>query len=186
MPERDTISWNVLLTIFVQAGALAKAEKTFATMFDHDLVSWNAMLAAYAQNGHPRKAVEVFLELNLRGAIPDSVAFLSLLTVCNHLGLITRSIQLFSSMHHDFGVIQSQEHYACIVDVIGRCGELQNAKDVIHSMPCKPNLEAWGAMLGASTVQRDSLLGGCAATKVLEFDTSQATSYVMLSNALQV
>ncbi|KAA8526698.1 hypothetical protein F0562_008099 [Nyssa sinensis] len=42
------------------------------------------------------------------------------------------------------------DHYACMVDLLGRAGLLDEAINLINSMPFEPHSGAWGALLGAS------------------------------------
>ncbi len=42
------------------------------------------------------------------------------------------------------------EHYSCMVDLLGRVGHLEEAKISIHDMPVEPNGVTWTTLLGAS------------------------------------
>uniref|UniRef100_A0A0A9FI89 Pentatricopeptide repeat-containing protein n=1 Tax=Arundo donax TaxID=35708 RepID=A0A0A9FI89_ARUDO len=42
-------------------------------------------------------------------------------------------------------IVPSGDHYACFVSLLGRCGMLRDAYELIKSMPGKPYPGAWGA-----------------------------------------
>ena len=50
-------------------------------------------------------------------------------------------------MISDFGIEPRTEHYAALVDIAGRHGQLKEALDFISSMPHKPDKAMWGALL---------------------------------------
>ncbi|GKE71945.1 pentatricopeptide repeat-containing protein, partial [Tanacetum coccineum] len=45
MPEKDLVSWNVMITACVRNGNLGAARKLFDQMPFKDAISWNAMLS---------------------------------------------------------------------------------------------------------------------------------------------
>lgn len=47
------------------------------------------------------------------------------------------------------GMNLGPEHYACMVDLLGHVGRLDEAKRFIESMSIKPDSSVWGAFLGA-------------------------------------
>lgn len=55
-------------------------------------------------------------------------------------------------MQEEFKISPKIEHYGCIVDLLGRRGLIVEAKEVIRSMPMKPNVVIWGALLNACRI----------------------------------
>ncbi|CDP19012.1 unnamed protein product [Coffea canephora] len=51
-------------------------------------------------------------------------------------------------MEQKFSLTPKLEHYGCMVDLLGRAGDLQEAYHLIWSMPMKPDFVIWGTMLG--------------------------------------
>jgi pentatricopeptide repeat protein len=108
--------------------------------------------------------------------------FTVVLTACSHAGLVEEGRRYFGMMKNVYSVVPSGEHYACLVSLFGRCGMLQDAYELIKSMPGKPHPGAWGALLGGCKLHDDIELGKIAAKKLFEIEPENAGNYVSLSN----
>lgn len=116
------------------------------------------------------------------GHEPNHVTFLAVLSACTHGGLVEEGWKLFHTMKSRYGIEPEADHYACIVDLLSRAGLLDEAIDLIHSMPFKPHSGVWGAVLGASQMHLRLDLAKLAARHITELDPKNATPYVVLSN----
>lgn len=74
------------------------------------------------------------------------------------------------------------EHYACMVDMLGRSGLLDEAYEFIKKMPLQPTANVWGALLGACRIHSSIALGECVAEHIIELEPQNASCYVLLSN----
>lgn len=92
------------------------------------------------------------------------------------------SMNLFSLMVHNYGIPPRSEHYACLVEVLSRAGQLQRACKIINDMPFKADSSIWGAVLAACSVHLNVELGELAARIILNLDPFNPDAYVMLSN----
>jgi pentatricopeptide repeat protein len=59
------------------------------------------------------------------------------------------------------------EHYICMVDLLGCAGRLEEAENMIKAMPCKPEVAAWGALLGACRIHGKVEMGEHVAKRIL-------------------
>ena len=91
--------------------------------------------------------------MKTEGFKPNYVTFLSVLSACNHGGLLHEGWAYFSSMTEDYGIQPRGQHYAAIVDLLGRAGRLQEAYEL--GKACKEHSVIWGALLGAWRVHGD-------------------------------
>ena len=110
------------------------------------------------------------------------VTFVGLLHACSHSGLVDEGRQFFKSMSSDYGLTPLLEHYACMVDLLGRAGDVQGAEQFIYDMPIEPDSVIWSALLGACKIHKNVEIGRRAAEKLLSIEPSNAINYVMLSN----
>ncbi|KAA8519654.1 hypothetical protein F0562_013901 [Nyssa sinensis] len=85
-------------------------------------------------------------------------------------------------MYKEHGINPRMEHYACMVDLLGRSGFLEKAIHFINSMPFKPDPLVWRTLLGACQVHGNLELGKHAAKMILEQDPNDPASYILLSN----
>jgi pentatricopeptide repeat protein len=85
-------------------------------------------------------------------------------------------------MECDYGIPPRLEHYACMVDILGRAGCLNEAENFINQMPVEPDSMVWRTLLGACTVHGNLLLGERAARCLIELEPQDSATYVLLSN----
>jgi pentatricopeptide repeat protein len=102
-------------------------------MLTHDVVPSNAMHA------HGKQALAHFEWMCEEGDINDAT-FVCLLSACSHASLVDEGLSYFDSMASVYSISATVEHYACIVDLLGCSGHLQEALDLIQTMPFQPNV----------------------------------------------
>jgi pentatricopeptide repeat protein len=168
--------------MYSRCGLIKEAKNTFDSIGNKDLISWNAMLAAFAQNGLGRKVIETFKNMLTTKCKPDHISYVSVLSGCSHMGLVDEGKHYFNSMTQVFGISPTNEHFSCMVDLLGRAGLLEEAKSLIEGMPFKPNATVWSALLGACRIHHDLRLAETAAKKLMEFDVEDSGGYVLLAN----
>ncbi|XP_004506730.1 pentatricopeptide repeat-containing protein At2g13600-like [Cicer arietinum] len=173
---------NSIVTMYSRCGLIKEAKNAFGSIDAKDLISWNAMLAAFAQNGLGRKVIETFEDMLRTKCKPDHISYVSVLSGCSHMGLVVEGKHYFDSMTQVFGISPTNEHFACMVDLLGRAGLLEQAKNLIEGMPFKPNAIVWGSLLGACRIHRDLRLAETAAKKLMELDVEDSGGYVLLAN----
>ena len=172
---------NALINMHARCGDLTKASATFNGMQEKTLVSWTAIIASYGAHGHGRTALELFEQMLAAGIRPDGVVMVSVLSACSHSGLADNGLEYFSKMEKDFGIQRGPEHYACVVDLLGRAGRLEEAWELIRSMPVAPDGGVWGALLGACKIHKNVELGRLAFDHLVELEPTNVGYYVLLS-----
>ncbi len=180
--DSDDFVGSSLIDMYAKCGSLEDACRVFNKMPTCDIVSWNAMLQGYAMHGHANKALEHFEEMCKEGVHIDNVTFLSLLSACNHAGLVNEGLHYFESLSLVCGVSATVEHYASMVDLLGRAGCLDMAQDLVKNMPCEPNSIVWKALLGACRIHGNVEMGEHIAKQALKVDPGNAAGYVLPSN----
>ncbi|KAK7399581.1 hypothetical protein VNO78_10766 [Psophocarpus tetragonolobus] len=180
--DSDLSVSNALITMHSKCGGIDGSELVFGQIYYPDLVSWNTIIAAFAQHGLYDKARSYFDQMVTDSVQPDGITFLSLLSACCRAGKVHESVNLFCLMVHNYGIPPRFEHYACLVDVMGRAGQLQRACKIINEMPFKEDSSIWGAVLAACCVHLNVKLGELAARRILNLDPYNSGPYVMLSN----
>ena len=56
---------------------------------------------------------------------PDLSTFLNLLNLCNYSGLVYEAQTWFEMLYNDCDCIPIPEHFTCIVDMLGRAGQIE-------------------------------------------------------------
>ncbi|XP_040937662.1 pentatricopeptide repeat-containing protein At1g11290, chloroplastic [Gossypium hirsutum] len=169
--ELDT----AVLDLYMKCGSLTYARKVFDNMKGRNIISWSTMLSGYGMHGHGKEALHLFDQMKAL-IKPDHVTFVSILSACSHAGLINEGWECFDSMVRDFGVTPTSEHYACMVDLLGRAGQLNQALEFIEKMPVRPEAGVWGALLGACRIHSNVELAEIAAKSLLNLDAENPGS----------
>jgi pentatricopeptide repeat protein len=148
-----------LIDMYSKCGSIEDAQRVFNKLPTRNLVSWNAMLGGYAMHGHAKEALEHFQQMCQEGVEVDRVTFVALLSACSHVGLVDEGLCYFESMGSVYRISAIAEHYACMVDLLGRAGHLQEAENLIDTMPFKPSAFVWKALLGACRIHGNVEMG---------------------------
>lgn len=85
-------------------------------------------------------------------------------------------------MSQAYGIIPGVEHHACIVDLLGRAGHLNEAHNYIHEKSLQPSAVIWQSLLAACREYGNIELGEQAAKCILALGPQDVTTYVQLSN----
>ncbi|KAL5569132.1 hypothetical protein UlMin_025707 [Ulmus minor] len=178
----NTLVGNSLIDMYSKCGRLKLSEKCFSEIQHKDTVSWNAMLAGYAVHGLGDRAVSLFSLMQESHVQVDSLSFVSVLSACRHAGLIKEGREIFRSIREKHCLEPNLEHYACMVDLLGRSGLFDEALSLISSMTMAPDAGIWGALLGACRVHSNLKLGEVALNHLAKLEPGNSTNYVVLAN----
>ncbi|XP_074588091.1 pentatricopeptide repeat-containing protein At4g33170-like [Curcuma longa] len=179
---RDVMVANALVDVYFKCGSVKDAELAFATMQSRDTVSWTIMINGFGQHGKGAEALRIFKRLERSGANLDTVTFLAVLSTCSHGGLIDEGIRIFHSMVKDHNIKPTTEHYACVIDMLGRAGRLDKAERFIKEMDLENDPLAWEALLGACGIHGAIEMAEKSAEKVMELEPHKDGPYILLSN----
>ncbi|XP_043695431.1 pentatricopeptide repeat-containing protein At5g04780, mitochondrial-like [Telopea speciosissima] len=178
----DVFAGNALVNMYAKCGSIEDAGHAFLEIPDRGIVSWSAIIGGLAHHGHGKKALHLFDQMLREGFLPNHITLVSVLCACNHAGLVAEARNYFASMEELFGIKPMQEHYACMIDILGRAGRLNEAVELVNNMPFEANASVWGALLGASRVHGDLELGRHAAEKLFALEPEKSGTHVLLAN----
>ncbi|KAL3502569.1 hypothetical protein ACH5RR_037018 [Cinchona calisaya] len=170
---------NASIHAFARCGSVARAMVIFDEMSIRDVVSWNSIIKAYALHGQGKQALNLFKQMDVE---PDATTFVALLSACSHSGMVNEGNEIFYTMSERYGVVPQLDHYACMVDILGRAGQLLEAVKIIRKMPVEPDYVVWSALLGACRKHGETQLANFAVSKLRELDPENSLGYVIMSN----
>lgn len=172
---------TALVDMYAKCGQLEQSRGLFNSMTEKDVISWNVMISGYGMHGDAESAIQIFQDMENSDVIPNELTFLALLLACNHSGLVEEGKNLFNKMQ-DYSMKPNLKHYACMVDLLGRSGNLQEAEALVLSMPVSPDGGVWGSLLSACIKHNQNDMGVRVARRAIESDPGNDGYYVMLSN----
>ncbi|PIM98570.1 hypothetical protein CDL12_28950 [Handroanthus impetiginosus] len=171
-----------LLDMYAKCGRINSAIRVFNSMHKKNVITWNAMLGGLAMHGKGSMVIDMFDQMLQEAMKPNDVTFTAMLSACSHSGLVEEGRRLFYSLENVYGIIPSMENYACMVDLLGRSGHLEEAEAVIRGMPMRPNEVVLGSLLGACTVHRKHELGERLIHDLFQLYPQNTEHHVLLSN----
>ncbi|KAF8412610.1 hypothetical protein HHK36_000579 [Tetracentron sinense] len=180
--ELNLFLGNALADMYAKCGCIAEGRRVFDLMQERDVISWSIIISGLAMHGHAQEAFGFFYEMLECRVKPNEVTFMGLLSACTHAGMVDKGLKYFNLMSQEYGITPMVEHYGCVVDLLSRAGRLDEAEDLINSMPIKPNVIVWGALLGGCRIYKDIRRGERVVQRILELDSAHSGSYVYLAN----
>lgn len=173
---------SALLTMYARCGDLELGKNVFNQMEKRDVVSWNSLISSYAIHGLGSEALIAFQEMVQLGFSPSPITFVSVLGACSHSGLVDEGKSLFDSMLKDYGIHPTVEHYASMVDLLGRANRLDEAAKIIADMRDEPGPKVWGSLLGSCRIHCNVELAERASRMLFELEPTNAGNYVLLAD----
>ncbi|KAJ4957053.1 hypothetical protein NE237_013836 [Protea cynaroides] len=178
----DVFLATSLIDMYAKCGDLNRARHLFQEMPTRDLAAWNAMIKGLAIHGQGKEALEIFSLMKRNGVLPNNITFVGLLSACSHGGLTAEGLEVFNLMQNQYNIVPQVEHYGCVVDLLGRAGQLADAYEFVKRMPVQPDRVVWGALLSACQSHQNVELAEEAAHRLIELDPKHDGNYVLLSN----
>lgn len=167
---------NAVLSMYASCGDLEAAAELFRRLPEKDVASWNALIKAHLLRRRGDDAIAVWRSMEAAGVEPDASTFSSVLSACKFTRLDSAGEcrRLLSSM----GTTPSPEHYAAAVDAMSFWGHLEEAEELIRSMPVPPDSRVWRALLRHC----DHRLRREAASELLRSEPEDPAAYILVSN----
>ncbi|KAK6121243.1 hypothetical protein DH2020_045017 [Rehmannia glutinosa] len=170
-------AYSSLIYMYSRCGSMNEAKMIFHEMEKRDAVSHNALITGLAAHGNGIEALKFLRKMKDEGIEPDRITYIGVLTACSHSGMLEEGKKVFESIE-----APDRDHYACMVDLLGRVGKLDEAKRMIEEMPMRPHAGIYGSLLNASRIHKRLDLGEFAANKLFELEPENSGNYILLSN----
>ncbi|KAF3439376.1 hypothetical protein FNV43_RR17653 [Rhamnella rubrinervis] len=172
---------TALVDMYAKCGEITKAKRIFHEMPEKETAPWNALIYGLAVNGCGKEALDMFLEMQQTKFKPNGITMLSVLSACNHSGLVEEGKKWFKEMEK-FKLVPQIEHYGCMIDLLGRSGCLEEAEKLISSMPYKANEIILSSFLFACGYSQDVTRAKKVLSDAIKLDPGNAGNYVAVRN----
>ncbi|XP_042520719.1 pentatricopeptide repeat-containing protein At4g18840 [Macadamia integrifolia] len=173
---------TALVDMYSKCGNVDKALEVFSNSLRKDISTWNSMISGLSIHGCGEDALRVFSEMLAEGYSPNEITFVGVLSACSRAGLLEEGRSVFDFMVHVHGIEPSIVHYGCLVDLLGRAGLLEEAGELMKTMPLKDAPAVWESLLSACRIHKDVELAEYVAMRLLELNPQDSAGYVQLSN----
>ncbi|CAI0403392.1 unnamed protein product [Linum tenue] len=116
------------------------------------------------------------------GTKPNDYSFTSTLFACSLGGLLEEGRRIFASMARDYQVRPKIEHYGCMVDLLCRNGQVEEAQVLVRNMPYEPDTAILGALLAGCKVRGDVKSAETVGKRAMESTAEESGVYALLSS----
>lgn len=181
--KENVVVSSALVDMYFKCSSLSDGHRAFDKSLERNIVTWTALISGYGYHGRVLDVLESFHKLKMEGFRPNNVTFLAVLSACSHGGLVEQGREYFSSMSRNYGIQPTGQHYATMIDLLGRARRLKEAYELVLNSPCREHPVIWGALLGACRNHGDIDMLKLAARKYFELEPENSGKYVVLSNA---
>ncbi|KAJ6771452.1 REPEAT-CONTAINING PROTEIN putative-RELATED [Salix koriyanagi] len=181
--NNDVSLCNALIDVYSKCGSLDHAKQVFEFGYFHrDPISWSSMISGYGLHGKGEEAVSVYNKMLQLGNKPDMITIVGVLSACVRAGLVGEGLCIYKSAINKYKIKPTVEICACVVDMLGRSGQLGQALDYIKTMPMEPSPSVWGALVNASIIHGNSEMQDLAYRFLIQLEPENPSNYVSLSN----
>ncbi|XP_022152981.1 pentatricopeptide repeat-containing protein At5g27110 [Momordica charantia] len=150
----DVFVSSSLMNMYVKCGRFHYAINLFDEMPHRDVGCWNTVISCYFQDDKAETALKMFDEMKDSGFEPNSVTFTIVISSCTRLLNLEKGKEIHRELI-DRRVLLDAFVLSALVDLYGKCGCLEMAKEVFEQIPRK-NAITWNSMITGYSLTGDS------------------------------
>lgn len=174
---------TALSDMYAKSGDIESSRKVFDTMPEKNDVSWSMMIQGLATNGFAEESLSLFKEMQNNSVYaPTDLTLLAVLFACSHCGLVDKGLHYFKSMESIYGIKPKAQHYTCLVDLLSRSGQLDEAEEFIRTMRIEPGNNARASLLSGCSNYKNGEIARRIAENLCEMGEKDSCGFVLLSN----
>uniref|UniRef100_A0A1D1YEI6 Pentatricopeptide repeat-containing protein At3g29230 n=1 Tax=Anthurium amnicola TaxID=1678845 RepID=A0A1D1YEI6_9ARAE len=179
----DDVLGASLIDMYSKCGFLLGAKLVFKRIERRDVCTWTSMIYGLALHGLSHEAVNLFIEMERLQVRPNKITFVAILSACSHAGLVDRGREIFHRISRVYNMNPTIEHYTCMVDILSRANQLEEAQRMIESMPMEPDVFVWGALLSGFRIHGyHPLMTEDLGKELARLSPTDSGTYVLASN----
>ncbi|KAK2967525.1 hypothetical protein RJ640_001633, partial [Escallonia rubra] len=137
MPEKDVVTWNTMISAYMDIGEIDSAIKLFESMPERNIVTWNSVIGGLSKCGSMELARSVFERMPER----NEVSWNSMVSGYVKVGDVGSAVSMFNAMP-----VKTIVSCTTIISGYMMNGDVELARKVFDHMPAK-NVVSWNAMI---------------------------------------
>ncbi|KAF3437822.1 hypothetical protein FNV43_RR20578 [Rhamnella rubrinervis] len=149
MPEKNSVTWNVMITGLTKWGELEFARSLFDQMPNRTVVSWTGIIDVYTRMNKPDEAIALFQRMVVHDGIqPTEITVLAILPAISNLG----ALEICNSIHaygekRGFNIFDTRIANS-LVDSYAKCGCISSAARFFGEISSERiNLVSWTSII---------------------------------------
>ena len=145
--EVDIAVGTALVHMYGKCEDLEEAYRAFYDIPNRDVVTWTSMITTHTEKGKGNEAICLFEMMVQEGIVPNEVTFVSGLDACASQPDLVQGKKMHIYLR-DFRLDSQVIAANALINMYGKCGDLENAQKVFERMFEKNNI-SWSALIGA-------------------------------------
>ncbi|KAK9161830.1 hypothetical protein Syun_008171 [Stephania yunnanensis] len=181
--EINGVLGAALVDMYCKCGSIDKALALFESLKYRTSSTWNSVILGLAAHGRGTDALCVFSRMQNDSTVTlNEITFVGVLSACCHAGLVNEGLKMFDLFTYYYKLRPNIRHYGCLVDLLGRAGFVNEAKELIDRMPIEPNPVIWKTLLSACRMHKNVELAEHVARVAIESAPQDSGFYALLFN----
>ncbi|KAI5084978.1 hypothetical protein GOP47_0001147 [Adiantum capillus-veneris] len=176
--DSDLIIASALIDMYAKGGNMEEARTLFDGLPHRDAVVWSAIIGGYAHNGDDKQVKKCTKEMREQGLMQSPSHVLS---ACTLSGNIDEGQNLFKATVRGDLARPSVEHYKAAIDLFGRAGKLEDAEQMLQSMPIPADVVCWTSLLTACISHGNSTLGRECYEQISQLEPNESVAPSLIS-----
>ncbi|KAF3976248.1 hypothetical protein CMV_000566 [Castanea mollissima] len=172
--EKNVISWTAVISACGDNREATRGLRFFAEMLTEDIIPNEftltrvLSLCCFSQHGQSQQVLQLFEDMRLAGVRPNQITFMGVLSACSHAGMVKEALNYFEMMQKVYKIRPVMDLFACLIDMFGRLGQLNEAFDFIKKNDFEPNGFIWSLLMAECRSHENLELGFYAAEQLLK------------------
>lgn len=150
----DVVVTSSVIGLYAKCELFGSAIQLFDEMLVRDIACWNTVISCYYQSGQFVKALQFFEKMKDLRYMPNSVTYTAAISSCARLLDVERGKRIHQELVNNKFLLDGFVS-AALVDMYGKCGFLEKAKEIFEQIPAK-SLVSWNSMISGYSLRRDS------------------------------
>lgn len=173
---------SALIDMYSKCGSVRAAKNVFEGTHVRNVALWNVIIGCLGKHGVVIDSLQLFEDMQKQGFWPNEVTLIGVLSACSHGGLVKKGMEIFRSMKERYQMEANNEHYACILDLLCRAGEVEEAYELMKNMPIEATESMVGAFFNGCKIHGRRDLAAKMADDLLKVALKKPGAFVTLSN----
>ncbi|XAR65413.1 hypothetical protein NMG60_11009539 [Bertholletia excelsa] len=131
MVEKDTVSWNIMISAYLGIGDMEKSMDLFRQLPLKDVATWNTIIDGHVRMGFERQALGLLYQMVAIGPSFNKFTFSIALVLVSSLSLVGLGRQIHGMVLR-FGVHNDSYIRNSLIDMYCKCGEMEKALTVFQ------------------------------------------------------
>lgn len=180
--DRDLAVSCSLINSYSKFGHVKSSCEVFKQLSSPNVICFTSIISAHSQNKMGTECLKFLKEMINKGLKPDKVTFLCVLTACKNSGMVKEGKTVFDSMKTVHGIDPENQHVACIVNLFGHAGLLEEAEGFLKQSQANNDSIIWSSLLRQCGIHRNEMVGRRVAELVIKLDPKNPTVWLQVSN----